>query len=351
MISIIVPVYNAEKYIERCIKSIMSQTYSEWELIIINDGSSDKSPLICEKFAIADKRIHVIHSANEGVSSARNKGLDVVKGDWVTFVDADDWIEDNHLQCFVSQATSSVDLCVNSFIADMRYGARSFHYPELIVSGNYESVEIFFTVLKIHSQFLWNKMFRRSCIVENNIRFNTTLNLGEDNVFILEYLNHIKGISSSPICTYHYDQKDENPMSLGRRKRSEEDLSFQLKMNYEAIMKLYKTYNNQRIFNYASDYYYTRVFQRLIVPCIVCNKGLVKPVLQSVRYIENIKALDFSKIKDRTIRKYWNSVECGKEKSALLALYIYILNRWFKSNLFSSGVVVRRVFRNALHNV
>ena len=331
MISIIVPVYNAEKYIERCIKSIMSQTYSEWELIIINDGSSDKSPLICEKFAIADKRIHVIHSANEGVSSARNKGLDVVKGDWVTFVDADDWIEDNHLQCFVSQATSSVDLCVNSFIADMRYGARSFHYPELIVSGNYESVEIFFTVLKIHSQFLWNKMFRRSCIVENNIRFNTTLNLGEDNVFILEYLNHIKGISSSPICTYHYDQKDENPMSLGRRKRSEEDLSFQLKMNYEAIMKLYKTYNNQRIFNYASDYYYTRIFSRIIIPDIKYCFCIAKLPENPLQYFRLKCRLDCSKISDRLIRTFWISVENDKRNSAWMSLNIFLIKTKFKS--------------------
>ena len=93
LISVIVPVYNVEKYLNRCVESIMNQTYKNLQIILIDDGSNDRSGKICDEYAEKDKRIEVIHKENAGVSAARNKGLDKAKGEWITFVDADDWIE------------------------------------------------------------------------------------------------------------------------------------------------------------------------------------------------------------------------------------------------------------------
>lgn len=93
MLSVIVPVYNAEEYLRKCIDSILYQTYSDLELLLINDGSTDSSGAVCDEYARRDERVRVIHKENGGVSSTRNLGLDLAQGEWITFVDADDWIE------------------------------------------------------------------------------------------------------------------------------------------------------------------------------------------------------------------------------------------------------------------
>ena len=97
MISIITPVYNAEKYLRCCIDSIIAQTFTDFELLLIDDGSKDKSGAICDEYAAKDARIRVFHKENGGVSSARNLGLDNAKGEWITFIDSDDWVKQDYL--------------------------------------------------------------------------------------------------------------------------------------------------------------------------------------------------------------------------------------------------------------
>lgn len=346
MISIIVPVYNAEKYISRCIQSIINQTYTEWFLILVDDGSSDMSASICDQFAHQDDRIYVIHSTNEGASAARNKGLENAKGEWVTFIDSDDWVESNHLQCFMSQLNKDTDLCINSFVTDLKYGSRPFYYPKLATTNNLQSIETIFTSLKMHFQFLWNKIFRRELIEKHNIRFDTKLSLGEDNVFILDFLNYVNGISSSSDCTYHYDQTDENPLSLGRRKRSNEELCYQLAMNCNAILKLYNMYKLKIVFEYASDYYYTRIFERIIIPNVQYNFGIAKLPKNPFKYFKCNDKLDCSKISNNLIRNFWRSVEKKNRRAAWLILNVYLIQTWLKSKIIKSVVDVRHVFRN-----
>ena len=100
-ISVIVPVYNTEKYLHRCIDSILAQTFTDFELLLIDDGSKDNSGAICDEYAAKDSRVRVFHKENGGVSSARNLGLDNVRGEWVTFVDSDDWVEKEYIELFV----------------------------------------------------------------------------------------------------------------------------------------------------------------------------------------------------------------------------------------------------------
>jgi glycosyltransferase involved in cell wall biosynthesis len=109
MISIIVPVYNTEKYLDQCIQSILSQTYTDFELLLIDDGSTDSSGAICDRYAEQDSRVRVFHKPNGGVSSARNLGLDNAKGEWVTFCDSDDWVYDYWLQNF-ADSSDDVDI-------------------------------------------------------------------------------------------------------------------------------------------------------------------------------------------------------------------------------------------------
>ena len=119
LISVIVPIYNAEQYIDRCIKSILKQTYSNLEVLLIDDGSSDGSSSICKQYELSDNRVHYYHQHNSGVSAARNKGLDIAKGEYIGFCDADDWIESDMYEVLYSMINSSQsDIAICSFTVD-----------------------------------------------------------------------------------------------------------------------------------------------------------------------------------------------------------------------------------------
>lgn len=350
MISIIVPVYNAQKYIKRCVESIVNQSYQKWELILIDDGSKDDSSLICDELKQADSRIHVVHSVNQGASAARNRGLDEAAGDYITFVDADDWVEPNHLEVLVNQIDSDVDLCINSFIADLYYGSRPYQYKEVKTQDNIESINAFFTILLQHSQFLWNKLFKSNIINDNHIRFNTSISLGEDNIFILEYLNYIRGLSASSVCTYHYDQIEENPFSLGRRKRSVDAITYQLKNNCEAILKLYDKYNIELLYEYASDYFYTRIFERIFVPNVDVKCCLADLPVAPLKYFEDLPQLKVESISNTYIRSFWKGLLDGKKLTAKFYLNIYLLKLWLKTKIIKIVVAVKHAFRNSQRN-
>lgn len=350
MISIIVPVYNAQKYIKRCVESIVNQSYQKWELILIDDGSKDESSLICDELKQTDSRIHVVHTVNQGASAARNRGLDEAAGDYITFVDADDWVEPNHLEVLVNQIDSDVDLCINSFIADLYYGSRPYQYKEVKTQDNIESINAFFTILLQHSQFLWNKLFKSNIIKDNHIRFNTSISLGEDNIFILEYLNYIRGLSASSVCTYHYDQIDENPFSLGRRKRSVDTITYLLKNNCEAILKLYDKYNLELLYEYASDYFYTRIFERIFVPNVDVKCCLADLPVAPLKYFEDLPQLKVESISNTYIRSFWKGLLDGKKLTAKFYLNIYLLKLWLKTKIIKNVVDVKHAFRNAQRN-
>lgn len=350
MISIIVPVYNAQKYIKRCVESIVNQSYQKWELILIDDGSKDDSSLICDELKQTDSRIHVVHTVNQGASAARNRGLDEATGDYITFVDADDWVEPNHLEVLVNQIDSDVDLCINSFIADLYYGSRPYQYKEVKTQDNIESINAFFTILLQHSQFLWNKLFKSNIIKDNHIRFNTNISLGEDNIFILEYLNYIRGLSASSVCTYHYDQIDENPFSLGRRKRSVDSITYQLKNNCEAILKLYDKYNIELLYEYASDYFYTRIFERIFVPNVDVKCCLADLPVAPLKYFEDLPQLKVESISNTYIRSFWKGLLDGKKLTAKFYLNIYLLKLWLKTKIIKIVVDVKHAFINAQRN-
>ena len=113
MISIIIPVYNVSQYLDECLKSVSAQTYTDWECILIDDGSTDNSGDICDRWCVKDPRFRVIHQANAGVSAARNKGIDLAQGDYITFIDSDDWVDDDYLDLLhASLHTSHADLCI-----------------------------------------------------------------------------------------------------------------------------------------------------------------------------------------------------------------------------------------------
>lgn len=333
--SIIVPVYNAEKTIERCIKSVIAQYVKEWELILINDGSKDLSGNICEHWAEIESRIIYIDKENEGVSAARNRGLEVAQGEWITFIDSDDWIESSHLWEFTEQINKGTDLCINSFIGDLCYGSRSFIYPPTYAETYDKAVDLFFGVLNAHSQFLWTKAFRASLIKDHKLIFDPTISLGEDNIFILNYIRYITSLSSSSALTYHYDQTTENPNSLGRKKRCAEDCIYQIQKNTDALYHIYILTQKHAILERASNYYYTRIFERVLYPFrTAAFIGIFKIPIYHYNYTRYNTELSINYIRNKIIKKYW--IYYDNALISLIVFNYYIIQEWLISKIIKT---------------
>lgn len=201
-VSVIVPVYNAANTIKRCVNSILSQTYTNLELLLIDDGSEDTSGCICDEYAQKDARVCVFHKENGGVSSARNLGLDKATGKWVVFVDADDYIIESYL---FELCASFVD--VGLVITGVKYMiSGSVDLPPSVTIEIRKS-QAFVDELLCHTYFStpWAKRFHNSIIQSNGLRYNTTLYLGEDTDFVLRYLQFVEDICCLSKPLYIYD--------------------------------------------------------------------------------------------------------------------------------------------------
>ncbi len=204
VVSVIIPVYNVEKYLERCVDSILKQSYQNIEIWLIDDGSKDLSGGLCDQYAGEDSRVHVIHKKNEGVSSARNVGLDCCTGDYISFIDSDDWIEPGMFEDMVSaleKTGSDFAVCNVKHIYDSENGIRmkeAYYWKDLnsikVVDADGAYREIFACTAT-----LWNKVFRRDILAD--LRFDSSVRYGED---CLMLLNIMKNIRSAVILPGHY---------------------------------------------------------------------------------------------------------------------------------------------------
>ena len=226
MISIIVPIYNVEKYLNRCVDSILAQTFTDFELILVDDGSPDNCGKICDEYAEKDSRIYVIHKENGGLSDARNAGLDIAKGEYVYFVDSDDYVEPDLLEKIIPYMQEGCQLVPFEFLAEYDDGSvRLFNYS---AAGSYYSFKsdedrlgfIINVFMKYGIGFeAWNRVFDRSIIEKYNLRFEDgTRILAEDMYFSLCYLAHIEKIYVLKDCPYHYCLRKGSIMSVNRDK-------------------------------------------------------------------------------------------------------------------------------------
>lgn len=204
LISIIVPVYNCEKYIERCINSILKQTYKNIEVLLINDGSKDKSLQICERYAQKDNRIIVFEKENEGVSSARNLGIEKSHGEFITFVDSDDYLEENFCEEMIKRAYKySVDYVTCGY--KRVYDNGHIEYinndcsEKVITSNNYLN---FLLNVQMGYGFAHMKLIRKRAI--RNIKFDKNLKVGEDALFNVMLCNNLKKVLIYNKSLYNY---------------------------------------------------------------------------------------------------------------------------------------------------
>ena len=185
MISVIVPVYKVENYIEECIMSIINQTYANFELILIDDGSPDKSGDICDYFAGIDHRIKVIHKENQGVSSARNDGIRIAKGKFICFIDSDDYVEDNYLQLLKSNILKG-----GMAVCDAR-SDRRLKIVEKCDVLNPKDAQVSVLSSNGIGGLVGGKLYDAEIIRNNELEFETDLFICEDLLFIIKYLSYI----------------------------------------------------------------------------------------------------------------------------------------------------------------
>ena len=200
--SVIVPVYNVENVLRRCIDSILGQTVSDFELILIDDGSSDQSGIICDEYKKKDKRVKVIHQKNSGVSSARNKGLDNARGKYIVFVDSDDYIDKRYLEGFEN---NEVDLVITAlYLCNADLSVRKVFSVENAYIELKQDSSYIYILKEWFSRPVYAKRFSRKIIDENKIRFDKTCSYGEDEIFVISYLKYIKKIQIKNELTYYY---------------------------------------------------------------------------------------------------------------------------------------------------
>ena len=204
-ISIIVPIYNVELYLPRCIDSVLSQSFSDFELVLINDGSTDQSGDICDEYATKDSRIKVIHQDNKGVSYARNRGLDVATGEYIAFVDPDDYIDGRMYEILVrkiEEVKADIAICSFAFVKNSTVMAQDSG-EKCQLFNKEQALEYYFNEkLPFDYSFLWNKLFHKNLF--KNIRLNSNLFVQEDSEALIRFLDLCSSIVYTPDALYFY---------------------------------------------------------------------------------------------------------------------------------------------------
>ncbi len=210
LVSVIIPIYNVAKYIEHGVRSVMKQDYTNIEIILVDDGSPDNSGAIIDKLATEDPRIRVFHKKNGGVSSARNYGLANANGEYVTFVDGDDWVDENYVSYFVELIESqkcSVGVNKNNYTnGSERSSTRTYQVQsEKVIEWIYRG-DVFVAV--------WNKIYSTAFLRENNLSFDEKIWFGDGMLFNIDCLQHLDTVAVGEKCVYH---QVDNPDSAMRK--------------------------------------------------------------------------------------------------------------------------------------
>lgn len=209
-VSIIVPVYKTEKYIHRCVDSILSQTFSDIEVILVDDGSPDRCPEICDEYKSKDSRIQVIHQKNGGVSAARNVGLNICCGEYLIFVDGDDYINEDFVQKMVDVMEVGKDLVCCGYNDISEYGIVKCNDFSINCSDKKQLIQC---VINGTGGVLWGKIFRTEIIKMHNLKLDENLFMSEDMIFVLKYIKYISHWAVIEVVLYNYNRLNQNSIS------------------------------------------------------------------------------------------------------------------------------------------
>ena len=212
-LSLIVPVYNAQTYLPVCLDSILAQTYRDFEVILVNDGSTDASPEICRRYARSDSRFRVIDKPNGGVSESRNLAMDAARGLYLQFMDADDWLAPNAMEalCHAAVSTGS-DLVISHFyrVAGDRVSPRGHIRKEAVLTRQELAEYMMKAPANFYYGVLWNKLYRRSIIEAHHLRCPTNVDWCEDFLFNCNYIQYVRLAAAIPQPLYYYRNRPDS---------------------------------------------------------------------------------------------------------------------------------------------
>lgn len=260
-VSIIIPVYKVEKYLKRCIESVINQSYKNIEIILVNDGSPDKCGEICDSYARIDSKIKVIHKKNGGLSSARNAGLDIASGEYIMFVDSDDWIEEDSLEKLDKYMDMSYDI-INFKFSFIKEGSKNIIELQSDSKESYEC-DLISYIDKLFmgelSFFIWNKLYKKDLF--NEVRFPEGRNY-EDLATIYKLYFNAKNIIVTDYTLYNYWLGNSNSITSNSTIKNMTDYLLSTKEIYE-VNKNYLQINN-RDFSNVATWYKMMIIQLLI---------------------------------------------------------------------------------------
>lgn len=217
IISIIIPVYNTGNYLHQCIDSILNQSFKDFELLLIDDGSSDLSGTVCDEYALKDNRVRVWHQANRGVSAARNLGLQHAKGQWIYFPDSDDIVWEDAFKYMIGLIREQSAFVIAGYEVYNEGGKCTYACAERkqhTITKNDALMEMFAPTDYRYQGYLWNKLFKADIIRDYNISFVQNIKFNEDRLFNVEYLCRIKGdVEYSTTPVYKYIERPTGAMS------------------------------------------------------------------------------------------------------------------------------------------
>lgn len=205
-ISVIVPVYNVEKYLPRCIDSILAQTFTNFELLLIDDGSKDRSSEICNEYANKDSRIRFFHKDNGGVSSARNLGLENAEGEWICFVDSDDKVSSDYLKHMTNAINKEVMFIISNYHKEKNSICAVKLYN--VILHNKDIVRFFITNKVFALSAPYSKLYKSEVIRKYSLKFPVGIQMGEDAIFIMKYLNKVSCVTVIDKCDYFVSETE-----------------------------------------------------------------------------------------------------------------------------------------------
>ena len=360
-VSIIVPVYNVKKYLKKCLNSLLNQSYPNYEIVLVDDGSSDGSSLICDEYGNNrgenwrgkhSPDIKVLHKKNAGVSEARNSGLDLSTGDWIIFVDGDDWIPKDAVSFLVNTAkTAKAEYVVGAFkyimpgrdfrdqMADLEFSPVSTG-----AANNIDAIQ-FFSSLKYYS-YNCKKIFKTEIIKKNKIRFRTDMKVSEDTAFILQYLMHCERIRSVNQVVYYYNNLRNNGSGSKYYPNRSIWADYCLNLYDQAIFRFINSDKEKE--RLLSNYTALRIFRDVRAHIIGCNndedrsrkcsetfsllsKYIKEPALDTEREESKLYFALSHAIRDEKLNSFCN--EYADKISSLRTSYINVFARKIIGNV------------------
>lgn len=330
LISIVIPIYNVEKYLRQCIDSIVTCSNKSWEVLLVDDGSTDKSPEICDEYGKRYDEIKVIHKKNEGVSSARNIGIQHAKGKYITFIDGDDFVKDDYFDNLYKAISKRTDICLFNYTRwiDEKTHASGKQISEEGVYNDLKVIYMQVAELEISVMSVWCQVYRLDIIKNNKIYFDENMKTCEDFYFFLSYLEYVETAYVSQGTSYcyrlnldsvtskrrlsHIDDyevlyKKLSSLLISKNLYQEVRRSFQRKWIRWMIDIIYNLYSqgeekdiiknkviNTQIYKDIISMKYNRIQEK--VECYMLKKCLCFPIFIY------LKCLNFIKIKTRRIR-------------------------------------------------